>query len=142
MKKIALFCIATSLSFAAIGQTTDKVDSVTIKATDTSINLPSNGYKMRLDDFYQFKGSYDLANGQTLSVYNQGMTMYAQVDGQDRHQIVASSSNSFVALDRQMKMRIVLGNNGNVSGELYLRSNMPANAHAGQGEQWQIFAFR
>jgi hypothetical protein len=142
MKKIALLCIAASFSCAALAQTTEKVDSVTIKASDSSINLPANGYKMRLDDFYQFKGSYELANGQVLSVFNQGRDMYAQVDGQERHQIVAANRNSFVSLDRQMKMRIVWNDLGNVSGEVYLRANMPANAQAGQGEQWMVFAFR
>ena len=142
MKKIALFLAACSLSFSAMAQSTEKVDSVTITA-ETRFNLPANGYRMGADDFAQFKGVYDLSNGQSLAMIRQGQRMFVLVDGQDKREIVATSHNSFVALDKQIKVRIDLQTSGLVSGEVYMRRTLPANAQADQTTtQWVQLALR
>ncbi|MBI3229250.1 MAG: hypothetical protein HYZ45_03430 [Burkholderiales bacterium] len=133
MKKFALLLIASAFSLSTYAQTADKVESVTVKANTSA------SYKMWPADFYQFKGSYELANGQVLSLTSQGRQMFAQIEGQDRHEIVATGRNSFVALDRQLKMRIDWQANGTVSGEVYVGG--AANAKADQ-VQWTLYALR
>ena len=117
MKKLIAISVLSALSFAAYAQTSSDVATVEISG-DKSINLPSKIYRMDSDEFYKFKGSYFLSNGMTLSLFERGRTMFARIDNQDRHQIVASASNAFVAKDLQLKMRIDLADNGDVSGEL------------------------
>ena len=46
--------------------------------------------------------------------------MYARIDDQDEHRIIAATSNSFVALDRQLAMRIDLRDDGSVGGEVLM----------------------
>ena len=46
--------------------------------------------------------------------------MYAEVSGQDRHEIVVVAPNKFVALARQLKMTINLPENADANGELIM----------------------
>lgn len=88
-----------------------------------TIELPAHRHFMNAQDFYPFRGGYELSNGQVLYLRNAssiGAIMYARIDDQEEHRIVASSSNSFVALDRQLAMRIDLRDDGSVGGEVLM----------------------
>ena len=78
------------------------------------------------DQFYDFKGTYELANGMTLKLFNQkiGNVMFAQLDDQERHQIVATSQNTFVALDKKLSISINHKGNGKMTG--YIIMTIPA----------------
>ena len=84
--------------------------------------LPAHRHFMNAQDFAPFRGGYELANGQVLHLRNAGSigAMYARIDDQDEHRIVAATSNSFVALDRQLAMRIDLRDDGSVGGEVLM----------------------
>lgn len=120
MKKIILFSVLSALSLSGMAQSTQQVETITISKSVTEIEAPDRTYWMPPERFYQFLGSYDLANGQTLSLFERGTFKYAQVSDQPRHRIVATGKNTFVALDRQLKMRIDLKEDGEASGELYM----------------------
>ena len=125
MKKFLVFLLALgALPLAAQTPTptpTEKeLDTVTITESAEKITIPSRLYKMWPEEFYKFKGGYDLSNGQVLALFDRGRRMYAQIGDQPRHEIVATAQNAFVALDRQLKMRIDLHDNGDASGELYM----------------------
>ena len=85
-----------------------------------TIEVPARPRYMMADDFKQFAGEYDLSNGDTLALRRSGGLMYARIGNQDEHRIVATGRNSFVALDRQLKVRIDHNNDGTVGGELVM----------------------
>ena len=89
-----------------------------------TIELPAHRHFMNAEDFSPFRGGYELSNGQVLHLRNAGSIgaiMYARIDNQDEHRIIASGRNSFVALDRQLAMRIDLRDDGSVGGEVLMR---------------------
>ena len=89
-----------------------------------TIELPAHRHFMNAEDFSPFRGGYELSNGQVLHLRNAGSIgaiMYARIDNQDEHRIIASGRNSFVALDRQLAMRIDLRDDGSVGGEVLIR---------------------
>ncbi|MGK5040723.1 hypothetical protein ACQ4WQ_10305 [Janthinobacterium sp. GB1R12] len=93
-----------------------------------TIELPAHKHFMSAERFAPFRGGYELSNGQVLYLRNAGnigALMYARIDDQDEHRIIATSSNSFVALDRQLAMRIDLRDDGSVGGEVLMQ--MPAD---------------
>lgn len=92
-----------------------------------TIELPAHKHFMTAERFAPFRGGYELSNGQVLYLRNAssiGAMMYARIDNQEEHRIVATANNSFVALDRQLAMRIDLRNDGSVGGEVLMQ--MPA----------------
>lgn len=127
MKTLILAGLLASGSLLAGAQT---ADTVTIPAPVRQIEAPAPGQiiPMQRDEFQQFAGAYNLANGQTLYLRRVDKRYFARVDDWTEHQIVAIGSNDFVALDRQLKMRIELQPYGKVNGELLIA--MPAGPMA------------
>jgi hypothetical protein len=98
-------------------------DEATMTVTGTAhpaIQLPKHHRTMSPDEFYNYMRDYDLANGQTLSVYARGEKVYASVDGALRHELVASAANTFYARDGQLKVNIDLHGEDDASGVLYM----------------------
>lgn len=121
MKKFLMFLfILSAFSLPSAAQTAAEIDTVTITEPARQITIPSKLYKMWPEEFYKFIGAYDLSNGQVLALFDRGRRMYAKISGQDSHEIVATAENAFVALDRQLQVRIDLHDNGDVSGELIM----------------------
>jgi hypothetical protein len=119
MKMITLAAVAGMLVFAPAIQAQEQeaeTTSVPVRANDLRIELPAKYKKMWPDQYDQYKGSYTLANGQILLIRSAGTNMYAYVDNQAWHKIVAVAPNTFVALDQQLKMEINLRDNDEVSG--------------------------
>ena len=142
MKKFALVSILSTLSLVAAAQSAPNADTVTISGTERAISLPSQYYKMWPVEFYEYKGAYSLSDGKSLTVFNRGQKMYAKVEGQDAHEIVAAASNVFVALDEKLKMRIDLHDDGSVGGELLMLVKRDVASGAGPSEQLVTVAFR
>ncbi|MEG0881733.1 MAG: hypothetical protein RSE46_17820 [Janthinobacterium sp.] len=89
-----------------------------------TIELPAHRYFMNAETFSPFRGGYELSNGQVLYLRNTsniGAFMYARIDDQEEHRIVATGKDSFVALDQQLAMRIDLRDDGSVGGEVLMR---------------------
>lgn len=103
-------------------------EAVLVPALAPQIELPVQAYAMTQDEFHDYKGRYDLSNGQTLRLFNHGGAMYAEIDHQGEHRLVASKYNAFVATDRQLKMRIDLNDDGTVDGELTMVLPAPSMA--------------
>jgi hypothetical protein len=119
MKNLILFSLLSALSFSTVAQSTMDVETVTISKPELKIEIPSKLYGMPSSEFYDYKRVYTLSNGETLSLFEVGMSKYAQVSGQERHKIVATAKNAFVALDKQLQMRIDLKDD-DASGELLM----------------------
>ncbi|KAB0324986.1 hypothetical protein O3297_06435 [Janthinobacterium sp. SUN128] len=89
-----------------------------------TIELPAHRHFMSAESFAPFRGGYELSNGQVLYLRNAGSIgamMYARIDDQEEHRIIATGSDSFVALDQQLAMRIDLRDDGSVGGEVLMR---------------------
>lgn len=89
-----------------------------------TIELPAQKHFMSAETFSPFRGGYELSNGQTLYLRNAGSIgamMYARIDDQEEHRIIATGNDSFVALDQQLAMRIDLRDDGSVGGEVLMR---------------------
>ena len=120
MNKLILFSLLGALTLTTTAQSAQDESTVTITQPKYTITLPEQSYRMTADEFNEYKGAYDLSNGMTLSVFKRGQTMYARIDDQDSHIIVATAADTFVARDKQLKMRIENHSNGEVSGEVYM----------------------
>lgn len=137
--------VAGLLAAAPLLSGAQTADTVTIPAPVRQIEAPAPEriIPMQRDEFQQFAGAYNLANGQTLHLRRVDKRYFARVDDWTEHQIVAIGSNDFVALDRQLSMRIVLHPYGRVDGELLIA--VPASRSAQSGApapQFMHLAFR
>ncbi len=143
MKKLAFAFMLAALSCAAMAQTAPETETITIAGREKPISLPSSYQKMWPSGYREYQGAYMLSNGKTFSVFSKGTKMYAKMEDQERHEIVAAAPNVFISLDEKMKMEVNLHDDGNVSGELVMlvpRQNIAGSGLA--GEQLVTFAFR
>lgn len=122
MKTLLLSAILALAASTAVAQsdTASDIPRVDVPGRALTIEVPARPRHMMADDFKQFAGEYDLSNGDTLALRRSGGLMYARIGNQDEHRIVATGRNSFVALDRQLKVRIDHNNDGTVGGELVI----------------------
>jgi len=140
MKRILLSTFLGVLSLAAAAQT--EPDSA-VRIHGYQIELPAKAYHMFPGDFDVYKGSYDLSNGETMTLRAHGRRMYADVGNRPRTEMVAAAPNVFVAVDKQFKM--TLGNDGGeVTGEVLLVvSRQPAQqSSATDGEAVRLLTSR
>lgn len=143
MKKIALIAALCAVSFAVSAQTSPATNNVTVHGPALKSIDSNNTYPMDSADFYQFKGSYNLANGDVLSLFNRGDLMFAKLDGQKWHRIVATGANTFVAVDKQLMMRIERHDNDDVSGEVLISASPDQIAKNGTSSDGYVsVAFR
>jgi hypothetical protein len=116
MKIIHLATVAL-LIVAPVAQAQEQdTISVPVPANELRIDLPDHHKKMWPNDYEAYKGAYTLSNGKTLSIVGRGSNMYAYVDNDRHHKIAAVGPNTFVALDRQLKMQINLRDGGEPDG--------------------------
>lgn len=126
MKKLILASLLGTSALFAFAQTAP--DTVTVPGHALRIDAPTSIRHMDKDEFYRFKGAYDLSNGQTLSLTRGATRMYAEIDDQGKHEIVATGQGEFVALDRQLKMTLEPQDDNDMRGELLMM--VPAKAMA------------
>jgi hypothetical protein len=146
MKAYVVAAIVAAMPLAAWSQSTSEgtSDSATVTISKSDRQLTQQDYRMLPREFAEFKGTYQLSDGNTLFLFSRmaGSHMYAKVQDQPEHEIMATAANSFVALDRQLRMRIDLQADGQASGELLMRVN-PASASIAPGaEQYIALALR
>lgn len=120
MKSLLLLPLLSIVSMAALAQTPQVVDSVKIPGVAPRIEAPAKTYRMSQIDYTQYRGAYNLANGQTLYLTSRGPRMYAEVDDGGRSEIVGAGRGVFVAVDQSMKMSFERLQNGDMGGELLI----------------------
>jgi len=118
MKIQWLLGLALCATMGAQAQQSDEI--VTVPAPRLTIDLPQHRYYMDDSQMRQFRGSYDLANGQTLYVRGGGTALYGEIDNQGPHRMVATKHNTFVALDRKLQVRIDFSDDGETGGEVLM----------------------
>jgi hypothetical protein len=121
MKKqiiLSILCATLFTSLSAYAQS-DDVNTVTVVPKHVDM-ISMHRYPMQADEFYKFKGGYELANGMTVSLYNRGAIMYAKLDNGAPERIVATSRNTFLSTRSEMKLKINLLDNGEANGVVTL----------------------
>lgn len=114
-----LLCLAAA-STAATAQALPPEHTVTVPGNALRIDVPEHPRYMMRQDLKKFAGSYELSNGDTLELRLAGALMYARIGKREEHRIIATDRNAFVALDRQLKVRIDHHDDGSVDGELVM----------------------
>lgn len=71
-------------------------------------------------EFAKFERTYELSNGNTLSLFSRSDTKYAKLGEGSWHRIVATGPNSFISNDHQLEMAIQVQNDDKVSGYLLM----------------------
>jgi hypothetical protein len=114
--------LGIALGAAAMGAplAQENDDSVTIPAQREKIELPARPYHMDRNDLREFRGQYELANGQILRLSGVGNVMYGEIDDLGQHRLVAANHNTFVALDRKLQVRIEREPVGDAGGEVLM----------------------
>lgn len=118
MKTFVLASILGAFAFSAAAQTTGNSETVTISGAKAGASQQVR--TMSPDEFNRFSGSYELSNGQSLALFTRGLKKYAALHGEAWHELVATSSNSFVSKDKQLQMTIDVNESGEVRGELLM----------------------
>ncbi|PIL46418.1 hypothetical protein CR105_04950 [Massilia eurypsychrophila] len=84
------------------------------------IQLPEQPYRLMPGDFNDFKGAYDMSNGDTMVLRQYGRKLFAEIGDGPRTEIVPAARNEFVSVDEQLKMTLNRNVDGLVKGELLM----------------------
>jgi hypothetical protein len=126
MKKIALASLLSLVALTTVAQTAPKSPTVTISGAKSDVT--QQVHPMPAAEFNQFAGSYELANGNSLALFTRGLKKYAAIHGEARHEVVATSANSFAAKDGQLKFDIYREDDGTVHGAAYIPKDVMQTA--------------
>lgn len=129
MKRLLLLSLLTGTALVSSAQTAP--ESVQIRRYQ--IELPAKPYRLFKGDFDLYKGVYDLSNGDTLALRQQGRRIYGSVGNQPEKEMVAAKYNQFVALDRKLQVTVEHDFFGETSGEVLMEvpRSMYGQANAG-----------
>jgi hypothetical protein len=142
MKKLLLAVALAAASVGAGAQSTTEEERVTVTRPQLAIDVPDQIRRFSKDDFEPYRMAYDLSNGSSVTLTRTGNRMYAEIDKLGRHEIVGAASNTFVALDRQLKLRIDLDRDGGAQGELLMLVPQTQVAGTLPATEYLLVAFR
>ncbi len=124
MRKLIFATLLAAASAGVGAQSTPSSsdeEKVTVsRPSSMRIEVPEHIRRFSSEEFQPYKATFDLSNGSTVTLSRVGLHMYAEIDALGRHEIVGTASNAFVALDKQLKLRIDLGGESGASGELLM----------------------
>ncbi|MBV8667059.1 MAG: hypothetical protein JO269_11305 [Burkholderiaceae bacterium] len=118
MKKIVLISLLSALTMSAFAQNAHSDATVTVSAAPEK----NTAFPMTTADYERFAYIYELSNGKTLTLFTRVGKKYAVLEDEPSREVIATSSHSFVTLDRHLEMTLNLQDNGDVSGELLIRT--------------------
>jgi hypothetical protein len=82
-------------------------------------------------DLDDFKGAYEMSDGDTMVLRQYGRKLFAEVGDRPRTELVAAARNEFVAVDRQLSMTLNKQDDGQVTGEVLMATPQRALGQAG-----------
>jgi hypothetical protein len=123
MKKLLILMLLGAVAVPALAQVAP--EEITVRGYQ--IEVPSQTYRMFAEEFGEYKGGYDLSNGQDMVMTQVGRRMYAKVADGEYHELVAAAPGVFVARDRTLKITIERDKLDRITGEVLM---VPSNALA------------
>ena len=143
MKKLLFAAALAAISLGAGAQSATEEERVTVTRPQLSIEVPDHIRRFSKEDFEPYVMAYDLSNGSSVTLTRTANRMYAEIDKLGRHEIVGAAANTFVALDRQLKLHIDLDRDGGATGEVLMAVPQPQVAGALPAEpKYLLVAFR
>jgi hypothetical protein len=121
MKRLLIPAFLGLLTLGASAQTESDSE---VRVHGRQIEVPAQPYRMWQTNCDDFKGGYDLSNGEAMTLFSRGLRMYAVIGDRPMTEILAARRNEFVAANAQFKMTLAQGQ-GEVTGEVLLK--VPAN---------------
>lgn len=106
MKNLILVSSLAAAIFGASAQAPPEMSTVTIPRGPLTIELPERYSRMYDGGFESVLGSYDLSNGQTMTLTKRVNRKYVQIGDGPKTEVIAAHDYDFVALDK--KYRVVL----------------------------------
>jgi len=103
---IAAATVFSSAAFAAPANVPAADSSVQIRGTS------ARGVQMNDEQFANFSGQYQLANGKKLTVSSNNTRYFARIDGQRELEIVPTSNKSFMSTNTDIELRFDVQRNG------------------------------
>lgn len=139
MKRVLLFLILGSLAVASAAQENNAGNSVEVRGSQ--ITIPARAYPMFPNQLDAYAGTYNLSNGEVMHLSRAAHRLVAQVGKRAPQELVAASSNEFVALDRQLRITLNEDDSGDMNGELLMMVPRPT-ASTGSGVEAKLFSLR
>lgn len=139
MRRLVISAFLGTLALGAMAQTQPEQS---IQIIGNPIQLPEHRYPMFAGDFDVYRGLYDLSNGQTMRLRVSGNHMFAEIGDGERKPLVAASRNTFVALDRSLKMTLDVSDYDNVTGEMLMVAPSQTAQNAGTVEPVRLMTSR
>ena len=132
MKATILAALLCTLPTLAAADPVGVSDQPTVRVPARTLDVPAARWSMQLTNFSSYQGAWDLSDGRVLALTTRGGHMYAEIEGMDKRELVAIGSNSFVAVDRSMRLNLARDMAGEVSGEVLLPLANPVAGLDGQ----------
>lgn len=117
MKRVLLFVLLSGVALASAAQTPE---GSSVEVRGSQFQLPSKAYPMFPRDLDNYTGAYLLSNGERMYLRRAGTRMFAEIGNRPAKELVASSANEFIALDRQVRMTLEENAGGDMTGEMLL----------------------
>ncbi|GAB2869232.1 hypothetical protein GCM10027277_42970 [Pseudoduganella ginsengisoli] len=136
MKKLSLIVLLAIAAPAAFAQSQSPQS---VKVPGYNISAPERTFSKAAAGFDNYRGAYDLSNGQVLSLMAHGASMFAQLDDGDRHELAATGYGKFVAKDLSLKITLERKADGDVGGEMLIAKS---SSVAGQPMEYVRIALR
>lgn len=142
MKTLLLAAALAVIALPAAAQTPSDLERVTITAeAPKTIELPAKYSRMWAGEFDNLKGTYDLSNGDTMTMTKWVNRKFIRVGDGPRTEVVAVGDYDFVSLDR--KYRVVLSEPvfGEVTGYLLIDTRQGSRELSHNAVEVQRFRF-
>lgn len=122
MKNFLIAAVLGAVSLTAIAQTSSQDEMIPVPGRAAKIELPAAPKNLTRDETSPYRGGYQLSNGQVLHLrsFGMGSALYGEINEEGMHKLVAASPNTFVALDRSLKVTINLNGTDDASGEVLI----------------------
>lgn len=142
MKYLILAATLSALALPVAAQTPSDLGQVTIRGqAPSTIELPAKVSRMRTGEFDNLQGSYDLSNGDTMSMIKRINRKFIQVGDGPRTEVVAVGDYDFVALNKKYRVVLSEPQNGEVTGYLLIDTRVDPRALSQNAIEVQPFRF-
>ncbi|RJG14555.1 hypothetical protein [Massilia cavernae] len=111
---------AAAMAFSPVALAQSDISKVTIPRVPETIELPAKYSRIWAGEFETLLGSYDLSNGDTLTLTKRVNRKYIQVGDMPKAEVVAVNDYDFVALDKRYRVVLQEPMFGDVTGYLLI----------------------
>ncbi|MGZ8303574.1 MAG: hypothetical protein ACXW2U_13455 [Telluria sp.] len=112
--------LAAAIAFSPVASAQTDMSTVTIPRAPETIELPAKYSRMWAGEFDTLLGTYDLSNGDTLTLTKRVNRKFIQVGDMPKTEVVAVNDYDFVALDKRYRVVLQEPTFGDVTGYLLI----------------------